>query len=92
MSRPRNSDRNQIRNERISLAVTRATFDGVKTLAAMQGISTNDFIASLVESVVKKNAPVIEEFAAAQKSFVAKIDLNVDSGAVGNGGDNNENP
>lgn len=91
MSRPRNSDRNQIRNERISLAVTRATFDGVKLLAAMQGISTNDFIASIVESVVKKNAPVIEEFAAAQKSFVTRLDLNFDSGAVGNGGDDNEN-
>lgn len=89
MSRPCYADSKEKRSERISLALTKSAFDGVKTLAAMQSISVNDLIASLVESVVKKNAPVIEEFNTAQKSFVTRLDLNFDSGTVGNGGDNN---
>lgn len=89
MSRPRNADRQQVRSERISLAVTPATFDGVKLLAAMQGISTNDFIASLVESVVKKNAPVIKEFSDAQKQFVARLDFDFDSCTPTVGGEDN---
>ena len=89
MSRQRNADRQQIRSERISLAVTPAAFDGVKTLAAMQNTTVNDFVASLVENVVAKNSLVIEEFAAAQKNFVSRLDLNCDSVTFAGGGDDN---
>lgn len=92
MSRPRNSDRAQIRSERISLALTPAAYDGVKTLATIQNVSVNDFVASLVESVVAKNLPVIEEFTITQKNFVARLDFDFDSGTCNVGGaDNAEN-
>ena len=91
MSRLHSSDRAQIRSERISLALTRAAFDGVKTLATMRNTTVNDFVASLVENVVTKNAPVIEEFTAAQKKFVASLDLKFDSCKGDGGGDDREN-
>ena len=91
MSRQRNDDRRQIRSERVSLALTPAAFEGVKTLATMQNTTVNDFVASLVENVVAKNSLVIEEFADAQKNFVSRLDLNCDSATFAGGGDDNEN-
>lgn len=77
MAKPRIDDRSKIRSERISLALTPDTFNGAKLLAAMKGISVNEFVSSLIEAVVTKNANVIAEFADAQSKAVASIDLSV---------------
>lgn len=76
MAKPR-TDRAAIRSERISLALTPDTFNGVKLLAAMNGISVNEFVSAMIGTVVTKNANVIAEFAAAQSKAVAAIDLSV---------------
>lgn len=75
MPKPRNADRTQIRSERMSLALSPGAFNGVKLLAAMQGISVNEFVASMIENVVTKNETVIDEFAAAQRKALESIDL-----------------
>ncbi len=79
MARPRKDDRTQIRSERISLIVTPAILAGASTLAAIKGVSVNDFLATLIESIVKKNATVIEEFDEARRRASAAVRLDVDT-------------
>lgn len=75
--RPRFTDRSQVRSERISLVVTPVALAGIQTLAAVKKCSVNDFVASLIEGVVKKNVAVIENFNAAQRKAAAEINLDI---------------
>ena len=79
MAKPRIDDRSKIRSERVSLALTPETFNGVRLLAAMKNISVNEFVSSMIEAVVSKNAKVIDEFADAQNKAVANIDLSFEA-------------
>jgi hypothetical protein len=71
MARPRNTDRESVKSERVSIALTPAIMSGATTLAQIQGTSLNDFVATLIERAVKKNAPVIEKFNAALENALA---------------------
>lgn len=62
MSRPRTQNRADIRSERISLAVTPATYAGLRTLAEINGTSVNDLINSVVEQLFERNADTIRDF------------------------------
>ena len=71
MARPRNTDRESVKSERLSLTLTPALMSGATTLAQIQGTSLSDFVATLIEHAVKKNAPVIEKFNAALDTALA---------------------
>lgn len=65
MARPRSLNREAIKSERVSIALTPAIFNAANTLAQIQGISLSGFVASLIEGAVKKKEHVIEKFNAA---------------------------
>ena len=71
MARPRNTDRESVKSERLSLTLTPALMSGATTLAQIQGTSLSDFVATLIERAVKKNAFVIEKFDAALSTALA---------------------
>lgn len=73
----KNLERAQVRSERVTVMLTPGTSDGVKMLARAKGLTVSDLISSLIDTVVKKNAAVIEEYAAAQIKFAAAINLTV---------------
>ena len=99
MSRPRTQNRADIRSERISLAVTPATYAGLRTLAEINGTSVNDLINSVVEQLVERNAVTIRNFdearARAENAVVWDVPFKpktIDIAAqVVEGGDANEN-
>lgn len=80
MARPRNTDRESVKSERISIALTPAIMSGATTLAQIQGTSLNDFVATLIENAVKKNAPVIEQFNAALDVALASARAGIKEG------------
>jgi len=99
VSRPRTQNRADIRSERISLAVTPATYAGLRTLAEINGTSVNDLINSVVEQLVERNAVTIRNFdearARAENAVVWDVPFKpktIDIAAqVVEGGDANEN-
>lgn len=99
MSRPRTQNRADIRSERISLAVTPATYAGLRTLAEINGTSVNDLINSVVEQLVERNAVTIRDFdearARAENAVVWDVPFKpktIDVAAQIEGGDASENP
>ena len=78
MARPRKENDDEKRTERLSLALTPIMHADITTLARMQGVSVNDFVAHVLELVAKKNQAVIEEFEAARQRTADKINFNVD--------------
>ena len=99
MSRPRTQNRADIRSERISLAVTPATYAGLRTLAEINGTSVNDLINSVVEQLVERNAVTIRNFdearARAENAVVWDVPFKpktIDVAAQIAGGDASENP
>ena len=77
MARPKIADRNTIRTERISLALTPATYDGIKTLADLKGISVNDLLNSVADELVKKNAATIAEYEKHRTRLADALNLSV---------------
>lgn len=78
LARPRKTNRETLRTERISLALPAADYAGVSTLAAIQGVSLNEFLCAVVAQLVQKNLPTIESFNAARQQAADSINLNVD--------------
>ena len=78
MPRPRFSDRAAVRSERTSLVLKPMTLDGIRTLATIQDVSTNDLIASILDSIVERNQSVIDEFKAEQSAAAKRIDLSTE--------------
>ena len=77
MSRPRITNSFEKRTERVSLVLTPDTYQAVATLAQIQGISVNSLIASVLDSVIEKNAIVIEKFNTALTEARADVTLEV---------------
>ena len=77
MARPKIADRNTIRTERISLALTPATYDGINTLADLKGISVNDLLNSVADELVKKNAATIAEYEEHRARLADALNLSV---------------
>lgn len=77
MSRPRIKNSSEKRTERVSLVLTPDTYQAVAILAQIQGISVNNLIASILDGVIEKNAPVIEKFNAALTEARADVTLEV---------------
>ena len=78
MPRPRNTDRNTIRSERISLAMTPATYDAIACLAQIRGISVNEFVVKILDAIAEKNSKVVADFDAARKKAAEAITVDVD--------------
>lgn len=79
MSRPRSKERDNLRTERISLALTPVALSGITTLAQIKEISVNDLICGLIDNVIKKNAAVISDFNTARDKAASAVKLNVDA-------------
>lgn len=79
MSRPRIKERDNLRTERISLALTPVALSGITTLAQIKEISVNDLICGLIDNVIKKNAAVISDFNTARDKAASAVKLNVDA-------------
>lgn len=77
MARPKITDRNTIRTERISLALTPATYYGIKTLADIKGLSVNDLLNSVADELVKKNAATIVEYEKHRARLADSLNLSV---------------
>lgn len=60
MARPTKTG--SLRNARVSIVMTAATYDGVAALAAIRGCSLNDLINEIIEGVVKKNSTAITNY------------------------------
>lgn len=73
MARPRNADRSQIRNARLSLAVPASVYDGLFSLAQMKDVSVNDLICSVLARLVETNHEVIQAYSADKKRHAAQI-------------------
>lgn len=79
MARPRTKDRESIRSERVSLALTPATYDGLIALAQCKACTVNDLLVGVIDKLVAKNATVIAEFKAAQDKAADAVNLSVDA-------------
>lgn len=79
MARPRYTDRDLIRAERISLALPVNLYEGVATMAAIRGTSINGLLCSIITGVVEKNQSVIDEFNSARSRAAAAVNLNADA-------------
>ena len=77
MSRPRIKNSFEKRTERVSLVLTPEAYQAVATLAQIQGTSVNNLIASILDSVIEKNATVIEKFNTALTEARADVTLEV---------------
>lgn len=77
MPRARNNNRDSIRSERISLALTPAVFDGIKTLADIKAVTVNELLNAVAAELVKKNAVAIKEYDAARAKAAEKLNLSV---------------
>lgn len=64
-------------SERISLALTPATYDGIKTLADIKGLSVNDLLNSVADELVKKNAATIAEYEKHRTRLADSLNLSV---------------
>ena len=73
MARPRNTDRSQIRDARLSLAVPSNVYDGLFSLAQMKDVSVNDLICSVLTRLVETNHEVIQAYSADKQRHAAKI-------------------
>ena len=78
MPRPRNTDRNTIRSERISLAMKPATYDAITSIAQISGVSANEFIVGVLERIAEKNSGIVADFDAARKKAAEAITVDVD--------------
>ena len=78
MPRPRFSDRAAVRSERTSLVLKPTTLDGIRILATIKDVSTNDLIASILDSIVERNQSIIDEFKAEQSAAAKRIDLSTE--------------
>lgn len=77
LARPKNVDRESIKTERVSIALTPPVYNGVLSLAQIQGVSVNELVGELIERVVKQNAAVIADFNAARDKAAETVNLNV---------------
>lgn len=75
--RPRNSDRSQVRSERISVLVRPVVYDGLKILAHATNSSASDLLSTLAEALVKNNQATIERYSAAQREAADAVNMNV---------------
>lgn len=73
MARPRNADRSQIRNARLSLAVPSSVYDGLFSLAQMKDVSVNDLICSVLARLVDTNHEVIQAYSADKQKHASAI-------------------
>lgn len=73
MARPRNADRSQIRNARLSLAVPSSVYDGLFLLAQMKDVSVNDLVGSFLTRLVETNHEVIRAYSADKQRHAEKI-------------------
>lgn len=78
MARPTSTSRESVRNSRMSLALTAATYDSIVTLAMIRGVSTNDLVNEILEGVVKKNATAIAEFRKSVTDIQGQLELSFD--------------
>ena len=78
MARPFRHDRENIRNVRLSVAVSQNDLLGLEALAAISGKSVNQIVAELVAQVVEKNSALIDEFTADREKYHTKLNLQVD--------------
>lgn len=79
MARPRTKDRESIRSERVSLALTPATYDGLIALAQCKACTVNDLLVGILDRLIEQNATVIADFKAAQDKAAAAVNLSVDA-------------
>lgn len=80
MARPRLAERDSIRTERISLALSPVLYSGIKALADIQEVSVNDLINTVVDNLVKKNREAISNFDTARRKAAESVDLTLDFG------------
>ena len=78
MARPFRHDRENIRNVRLSVAVSQNDLRGLEALAAISGKSVNQIVAELVAQVVEKNSALIDEFIADRGKYQTKLNWQVD--------------
>lgn len=77
MARPRKENRETVRAERVSLALTPAQYHGLVSIAAMMGTTLNDFIGGLISQVVNANRTIIDEFEVDRQRHVDRLNLDV---------------
>ena len=75
MPRPR-KDPNDCLTAALSLKLTPAMYQQVKSLAQIHDVSVNDFVISLLSKVIEQNRDVIVVFDAARNA--ARADVNLD--------------
>lgn len=80
MARPRLAERDSIRTERISLALSPVLYSGIKALADIQEVSVNDLLNTVVDNLVKKNREAISNFNTARRKAAESVDLTLDFG------------
>ena len=73
MARPRNTDRSQIRDARLSIAVPSNVYDGLFSLAQMKDVRVNDLICSVLTRLVETNLEVIQAYSADKQRHAAQI-------------------
>lgn len=78
MPRPKNSNRESIRSERVPLAMTPAGYDKLATLAVIRGVSINELVNAILEPVLERNSATIDSFNAARQKAADEIDLAAD--------------
>ena len=75
MARPRKNDRSALKSERLSIALKPADFNAVATLAAISGVSINDFVGGLLLRCIELNADLIADFDKACADFERRLTL-----------------
>ena len=77
MPRPKSQNRADNRTERISLALPPAIYDGIKSIAEIQGVTVNELLNSVAAELVKKNAVVIKDYDSMRTKVADALNLSV---------------
>lgn len=76
MARPRIAPADK-RSERATLLMTPAEYEGVAVLAELTGKTVNDFVCTILDSVLEENSAVIAKHIADRERNAANVNLSL---------------